>query len=427
MELEKEQERVSGFKAKIRRLPRWLKWVVGIIAVLTAAVVIIGPKLKNTTVMMDTTKIAKQDLKRSVISSGRLESANKQEFFTPVDSTLMELNVEVGDRVKKGQVLGRLDTLELGRQYEDAKAKLAGREADLAKAKAKDDKLALKEAETRFNKAKNNLERKTYLFKEGAIVSEEVETAKAEYVEAETRYKEASTIFKERASLKEVSSLQAQVDLAIQEVAQAKERLDLATFVAGSDGVVLFIGAEKGNRVMEGSQILVVGNDETLEVTANVNEMDAGSLKEGQPVEITCPVLPGERYQGQVSRVAAAAIIQKSNAGEMVSVPVTVKISEKTEGLKLGYTVDLAITVMKKENVLMVPIEAIFNREGKKFVYVVENGTAQERQIETKTGNELYDMVISGLEEGNEIILNPPPVIKNNQKVTTRSAGENND
>ncbi|RYD02883.1 hypothetical protein N752_23005 [Desulforamulus aquiferis] len=51
------------------------------------------------------------------------------------------------------------------------------------------------------------------------------------------------------------------MDLGLQEVAQAKERLDLATFVAERNGVVLFVGAEKGNRVMEGSRLIVVGSD----------------------------------------------------------------------------------------------------------------------------------------------------------------------
>lgn len=427
MELQKMQEPNNGVKLKGKTFPRWLKWILGLTMILALGGYLLLPKLKNNSISVNTVKLERQDLKKTVVANGSLAAAHEQEFFTPVDSTLMEINVKVGDRVKKGKVLGRLDTLELGRIYEEAKAILAGKEASLAKAKAQNDDLMLNQVETRYKKAKTQLERKQYLYEEGAATAEEVETAEVEFVQAETEYQEILIKVKESATEKEISSLQAQVDLAVQEVAQAKERLSLATFVASENGVVLYVGAEKGNRVQEGSRLLVIGNDKTLEVTANVNEMDAGSLEVGQKVEITCVVLPGKVYQGEVSRVAAAAVSQSINGSDLVSVPVTVKLTGKNDGLRLGYTVDLIVTTIERDQVLMVPMEAVTDYEGKKVAYVVENGLVHEREIRTETGNELYDVVISGVKEDAEVILNPTDDIKEGQEVTVQVAGEKND
>lgn len=427
MEVQKIQNPNNGLKAKRKTFPRWLKWTLGLAMILALGSYLLIPKFKNTSISVNTVKLELQDLKKTVVANGSLAAAHEQEFFTPVDSTLMEINVKVGDRVKKGKVLGRLDTLELGRRYEEAKAILAGKEASLAKAKAQNDDLMLNQVEKRYKKAKAQLERKQYLYEEGAVTAEEVETAEVEFAQAETEYQETLIRIKESATDKEISSLQAQVDLAIQEVAQAKERLSLATFVAEEDGVVLYVGAEKGSRVQEGSRLLVIGNDETLEVTANVNEMDAGSLEVGQKVEITCAVLPGKMYQGEVSRVAAAAVSQIINGSDLVSVPVTVKLTGKNDGLKLGYTVDLIVTTMEKDNILMVPMEALSEHEGNMLAYVVENGIVHECEVKTETGNELYDMVISGLKEGDEVILNPLADIKEGQEVTVQPIGEKND
>ncbi|MTI80408.1 MAG: efflux RND transporter periplasmic adaptor subunit [Firmicutes bacterium] len=373
--------------------------------------------------MVNTEKVEMRPIEQSVITNGRLESADKQEFFTPVDSTLMELEVEVGDKVKKGEVLGRLDTMELGRLYEEANAKLAQRESELASALASDDQLSFNSAKAQYEKEKNNYDRVHYLYQQGAVTEEELETAKMNFAQAEASYQEAKIKLELKANEKKAASAQAQVDLARQEVAQAKERLDLATFVAENDGVVLFVGAEKGNRVLEGNRILEVGSSSKLEVTALVNEVDAGSLQVGQSVRITCTTLPGEEFKGEVTRVAAVAVSGNDNS---ISVPVTVKLDKNIESLKPGYTVDMNIITMEEQELLTIPFEALVTKNGGKVAYVVEDGVAKERQIITRQGNELYDVVESGLKEGEVAILNPPPELKDGQQVITGDKNDHN-
>jgi len=414
-----------GIKTRLKQMPKWLKVVIiiGLIAALGAAMIMVKTA-RGSAVPVQSAKVSRQDLERSVITSGRLKAVEEQEFFTPEESTVMELNVKLGDRVKKGDILGRLDTLELERKYQTALANLAGKKAELARAEAQDDELNLEEAQASYEKAKNQLERVNSLYAAGAASLTELENAKVELLRANTIYQQARTKVEKSASSLEISALKAQCDLAAQQVAQAKERLDMGTFVAREDGVVIAVDTKKGSKVMEGTRIIVIGNDQNLEVSASVNEIDAGSIKVGQPVAISCMSLPGQEFAGKVSRVGAAAIVQSGSSGENVNIPVTVRLNSHQDNLKIGYTVDMTIKTATMRDVISVPIEALFERNGRTMVYVIKNGMLKERVIKTRPGNELYDVAVKGLKANEEIVLNPDPNLKPGQKVTTAPKGE---
>jgi HlyD family secretion protein len=141
-------------------LPKWLKRLIVIILIIGIIGTIVFVKRSGQSVVpVQIGSVTQQDLNRTVVTSGRLKAVDEQEFFTPEDSTLMELNVKLGDRVKKGDVLGRLDTLELARLYQNAVATLASKKAELARAEAQDDGLILKNAEAAYIKPKNHLDR----------------------------------------------------------------------------------------------------------------------------------------------------------------------------------------------------------------------------------------------------------------------------
>ncbi|MEG6523658.1 efflux RND transporter periplasmic adaptor subunit [Desulfotomaculum sp. 1211_IL3151] len=421
MEVEKnELSRFKKMQLRFRGLPRWLKWLLGVVILFSIIGLTVLQSLGKGGVVVQTAKVEKKDIEQSVMATGKLEAAEKQEFFTPVDSTLMELSVKVGDRVKKGDVLGRLDTQELGRLYQQALSRLAGLEAQLARAKGSNDQLNLDYSKVAHEKAKNDLDRITKLYHEGAVAITELEQAKVSFARAETDYQEILLRVQQGATDKEISSLAAQVALGQQEVAQAKERLDLANFIVQQDGVVLFVGKEKGNRVLEGTRLLEVGSDSKLEVNANVNEIDAGTLKVGQPVTITCTSLPGKEFSGEVTRVAGIAIPDNGTGGSgNTYVPVTIQVKGETTGLKPGYTVDISIVTMEGKRVIALPFEALVSQNGEKYVFVVKDGVVKKQRVKTERGNELYDIVVNGLKEGEEIVLSPSPALKDGLRVVT--------
>ncbi|MDD4801459.1 MAG: efflux RND transporter periplasmic adaptor subunit [Syntrophomonas sp.] len=401
------------------KIPKWLKFTTLIVLLLVITIGGLVIKNKNNPVPVEVNRINNQTIERNIFANGRLKAVNEQTFFTPVDSTLMELNIKLGDQVKKGEVLGRLDSLELARQYQNAVAVLSGKEAELVRAQAINDQLGLRTAEAEYNKANNHYNRMEQLFAAGAVSAAEMESAQLDLARATNSYEEAKIKASYNASGKQVLSLQSQVALARQEVAQAKERLDMATFVAQFDGVVTSISAKQGNRVMEGTELLVISDDSLLEVTADISEIDAGNLKIGQPVKASSVALPGKTYLGEVARIGGAAVVQKGSSGETINVPVTINLNEGKGELKIGYSVDLIIQTAEEKDVLVLPINALIERDGSKIAFVVKDSVLEERIIEIRRGNELFDIVLSGLNPDEEVVVNPRPEYKNGQRVKT--------
>lgn len=412
---------------RLKKSPRWLKITTVLLLILIMGVGGYAQVIKNKPLVVPIHTITKQDIEKTVVANGRLKAVNEQIFFTPVDSTLMELNVEVGDQVKKGDILGRLDTLELERRYQNALANQAAKEAELARALASSDELTFKAAQAEYLKAKNNFDRVDKLYQAGAASLVELEVAQTELTRIESSYYEARVKAEQKAAERLSSSLQAQVDLARQEVAQAKERVDLATFIANHDGVITLVGAKRGNQVREGTELLILSDDSNLEINANVNEIDAGHLKIGQEADIRCMALFAEKYKGEITRIGKAAILEKGAAGDNVNIPVTVKLEGDITGLKIGYTTDMTIKMVMEKNVIVAPLESVINQEGGTIVYVVKDGQVQERVVTTKAGNELYEVIVSGLEEGEQIVSNPSPTMKAGQKVVVPPEAGNND
>lgn len=401
--------------------PRWLKWTVPLLLIVLALVLrMMGGNDAPLPVRVIT--LQRENIVKTVNISGNLAAVDEQSFFAPVDSTLVELNVKVADQVHAGDRLGRLDTLELERKYREAAASLAEKEAAYAKAAATSDDLNLRSAESQYNRAKNAMSRAEALQKAGAATATELENAEVELAAREADYYEALANKQGGANQKQRDSLSTQVELARQEVAQAKEQLNQATFIAGMDGVVTSIGAQEGNRVEEGTLLMVVGGKE-LKITANVNESDAGALAPGQQVRISCFALPGKTFAGVIARVGSAAVKAESRIGEEYDVPVTVSLRGNSEELKIGYTAALTIKTPVAHRVIALPIEAIVERGSQKLVYAVsQDNILHERVIKTRMGNETKDIVIKGLKPGEIIVAEPSPQLMDGQKITITPA-----
>jgi HlyD family secretion protein len=285
----------------------------------------------------------------------------------------MELKVRVGDRVKKGQVLGRLDTLELERRYQNSLAVVSSREADLAGAEAGNQKQSARIAKADYDQALAHKERLEKLYESGAVTKEELEKAELEVSKLEGTWREARTRELNGADLKQIASYNAQLELARKEAEVAKDRLEMASFTAPFDGVVTKVEVKQGNRVTEGSLILAIADDSTLEINASVNEIDAGEIKVGQTVKVSSLALRGKKYTGIVEQVGGAAVNVKATDNS-VKVPVLIKLHKPGKELKVGYTVDLSIKTAEFHNALALPLQSIMEQDGKKSVWLVKTG-----------------------------------------------------
>lgn len=368
-------------------------------------------------VPVKTVKVEIKPIQDNVFASGRVRLCAKQEFYTFTGTTVQELNVSPGDRVSKGQVLGLLNADEIEDDYNEAKANFIAQEANLNKSiypreeEIAQERANYQRAEADYRNAQKNHERKKLLYESGALSVKEFDEAELDLAIKEAEYKIAG----EKLSMKEtgpagheLTSLQAQIEQARFRLEQEENKLNKTVLHAEMDGVVTAVEVALGDYVQPGTRLITIGDTEQLEVTAGVSEGDSGRLRPGQKVKVTTAAQPDREYSGILQSVSPGAVESKTaERGSQIEVPVIVKIDGDTEGLRPGYTVDLSIATVDRDSALVVPYEAVVEKEGVKKVFVVENQVARLREVTIGVDSALSTEILSGLSEGETVVVGP--------------------
>lgn len=307
---------------------------------------------------------------------------------------------------KFGQLLARVDErtdLESVKNYEAAL-----RAAQLAISLSES---RIKQAENNYNLAKTSFERTEAIWKQKLIPKEQFESSRTELLNAQEALKTAKT---------ELSTAKSQEKSAIAQLNQAKLGLEKTSIFAPFDGVLRKVNVREGDfwagpsagisdREKEASSAMVVVDNTQYEVTLNVPYYAAGKLKENQPVFISwSSALLTQSSESQFSDdlVAHGKIfsVSPSISLEQRAIEVKVHTDKGAALLKDGMHVMAWILVDKKEDVLMVPNEALVVRNNKPFVFVEQDGKVKLTKIET--GIEGLDNieVLSGLTLGTKVV-----------------------
>lgn len=364
-----------------------------------------------------TTALAEmKPLQDNVFATGRVRLVEKQEFYSYEETTVKEINVNPGDVVHKGQVLGLLDAGDLEDKLSNARANYAVQQSNLESAlNPRAEEIAQLRADYNkagadYRNAQKKYQRTKQLYDQAAVSAQELETAELELIAGETAYKNAEARLKIKESGPtgpELASLKAQVEQARIQTELAQRQLARTTLTAEMDGVVIAVEVAAGDHINPGTRLVTIGNTDKVEVTAGVSEADSGRLKTGQPVKVAAAALPDREYTGVLHSVSPGALVETGNQGSQIEVPVIVRITGDSAGLRPGYTVDLAITTVDLEEALVVPYEAVVEKDGQRKVYVVENGFAKGKTVETGLDIELYTEIKSGLREGETVVVSP--------------------
>ena len=227
--------------------------------------------------------------------SGNVEVTEVQVSFMTAGRVLERL-VDEGQFVKKGDLVARLDRVELEQVLEQAKAALAVAEAEAGR--------------TRLEFA-----RQKELFDKKVIASREFEIAQAAGAMAEARVKENSAA-----------------------LALAETRLGYAALTSPVSGVVLSKAIESGEYVFPGTTVVTIGNLEQVWIRAYVNETDLGRVKAGQAARVMVDTYPGKRYPGKVSFISSEAEFTPKNVQtdkERVKLVYRIKIDVANPAMEL--------------------------------------------------------------------------------------------
>lgn len=403
------------------------------IAVITAAV-----PAKHRKIAISTAKI--KHLAQTIIVEGVVEPNRKQEINLDTAQKVIEVLVNEGQEVKKGDLLLKLDNSD--NQYrlrvEEINLKLAERELSKVlnneKSDKKDVEYSYKQAEAALNNAKaeldaskNTLASDKVLFEKGAVSRSQYESS-----QEAVRIKDNAFLLKsmeldraaqsladfDLAKDEQIFKLKSSVSLIQENINNLKSKVDAETR-ANIDGRVVKLEVEEGQYPsQDNSQILIYDMSKQL-VNIGLKQQEALYIKEGMKAEIKVRGMDETEYSGTVIDVDDVAIAS-SGGGKGSKVNVKIAIDNPDERIKIGYDVEVKIDLSIKEDAVVVDFESIVqDNDGNKYIYHVEDDLARRRVVSTGIETSFEVEITEGLIPGDRYVVNPPEEMqeKNSMKI----------
>jgi HlyD family secretion protein len=400
-----------------------VKIIGGVVAVVALGGVVAANVIKDQKkrVNVQSGKVEKRDLVSVVTASGEVKPRKFVNVSSNVSGRITQLLVREGERVKRGQILARIDSTPFEAANRQSEAGLAAQKADLQRALAD------------LEVSRLAYERNERMHKSQLVSDQAFDQAKAEF-----DMKTAA-----------VETLRRRINQQEAVLEQSRDNLDKTTVTSSMDGVVTNLVKEEGEMVI-GAQsfqptvIMTVGDLSVIECEVMVDETDIANLKLGQDAEIRVDALEGTKIKGEVTEIGSSAIprgttgtassgTNTGNQAKDFKVKITLKDPPAT--IRPGLNAAADITTARREKVVAVPIQAVVvrevNKQGKVVdpnapqaeaspspdaggarrkaeekdgVFVVEKGQARFRPVKTGIVGETEIEILEGLKEGDEIV-----------------------
>jgi HlyD family secretion protein len=362
---------------------------------------------------IDAEKLAKaerMDLARSVVATGKIEPTTKVETKSKASGIIQSLAVNVGDVVRRGQVICELDKNDLQPRVREAQAALGVAEAAVKSAQADYERYKVEAAGPDVPFLKRDMERAREMFRDGLIAQNVRDDAEKNYEMALNRQQSASVnLGVARAS---ISKAEAQREQARAVLSRAEEDLRNATIVSPIDGVVLSRDREVGDAV---SSILTMGSGATLIMTlgdlaevyvkGKVDESDIGKVYVGQPARITVESYKDQKFWGKVTKISPMGV-EKDN---VTTFEVRVSISNESRKLSAAMTANAEVILEERKGVIAIPEGAIVYMKDKSTAVEIPDPTLEsgKRRIAVATGisNGSKIQIVKGIAEGQQVVL----------------------
>jgi len=371
-------------------------------------------------------------------ATGYIVAHHKIEVAAKVVGKVKWIGVEKGDRVREGQVLVRLEDDEYRASLQQAKGNLENLQARLAELQngSRPEEIAVTTANLEQSRAdlansRVSLDRTRQLAKEGVVAKQSLDDAQAKFDGQQARVNsllETDALSRLGPRKEQIDAVRGQVEQARGTLAYAETQLANTIIRAPITGTILERAVEKGEFVTtsfvgdRGAKGYVVSladlND--LQVELDIAQNDFAKLHRDQKAQITTDAFPDRKYQGAIFEVSPEANRQKA------TVQVKVKVNNPDEYLRpemnssvsfLNDAKPVAAQVNSAPRIV-VPLVAVRNDN----VFVVLNGKAIARPVKTGGSTAKGVVVEQGLIGGEDLILAPPPTLKNGDRVHVKGA-----
>jgi len=407
-------------------------------------------------------RVLRQDLTQTVSANGEIKPKKNVNISSNTMGRIVHMPVKEGDRVRNGDLLLQLESIQTEADVKAAEASLDAAEADVegmvAQIRSADATVATAKAEiTRADadlvRAKLAFDRQEQLNKEGIIAKDAYEKAKADYQIAD------ATLVSDKARLAQSEAQAAQVlkqrDSTYTRIAQqraaltrAKDAFSKATILSTLDGIITYLPVNEGEIAIVGVQnqpgtvLMTIADMSVITAEVNVDETDIVNVKLGQEARIKVDALGDKVLMGHVSEVGNSALTRangttttatttNTTTQEAKDFKVVVTLDDPPKELRPGLSCTATIVTATRQRILTVPIQALTIREfdadadaakqdpasnkkkvEKEGVFTLKDGVALFRPVKTGITGTTDIEILEGLAENDDVVTGPYQVLR---------------
>ena len=379
----------------------------GLLVIVVVALVIMSGN-KEKIVSVQTEEAVERTITQVVSATGSINPVEKVIITPEVTGEIVELPVEEGDVVKKGQLLIRI-------KPDIYIAQRNRNEASLESAKA-----MLKVREATLEQLKAEYERIVGLHAKDLASESQLEVAKSSYLQSEGQYEsQMASVLQAEESLKE-----------------AKENLAKTAIYSPINGTVSLLNVEMSERVLgsgfsQGTHLMTVSDLSQMEATVEVDENDVVLVAVGDSAKIEIDAFGDREFWGKVSQIGNTAMTTGAGTqNEVVNFEVKILLLTPDEAIRPGMSCDSDIQTETKNNVVSVPIQSVTARvpkpgegggdgemndsvqrgkraEPKEVVFIVKDNVVNMVEVKTGISDDTYIEITEGLDGSEKIVSGP--------------------
>lgn len=350
------------------------------------------------------------DLLSSIATNGKVEPIQSFQAHASEPGTVRSVNVHDGEQVVAGTLLLQMDAATAVARVETARSGIAQAQAaqfDLRQGGSADERIAisgdLNRGKLQMTQAQNDLSALRALQSKGAASSAEVSAAQERLATAESSLQSLQQRSTSRYATTDRERVQAQLADSRAALAAAQDSLSKSVVRAPFAGTVYSLPVKQYEFVQAGEELVQMADLSKVQVRAYFDEPEIGKLKVGAQVVIKWDAKPSISWHGRITRTPLTVITYGTrNVGEAL-----IAVDDANGSLLPNTNVNVNVTTQQIYHVLSLPREALRTQGAENYVYLVQHGLLVKRTIQVGALNLLRFQVVSGVQPGDVVALNP--------------------
>jgi len=355
--------------------------------------------------------------------AARIRAQKEIMVSAKISGRVASTRADVGQQVRKGQVLFTLEARDFDAQYRQAKAALESARASLTRtsdsslsSQVLQAQASVRQAQVQYDETRDLFERTKKMFDNGTVAQQQLDSAQARYQSAEialSTAKDTLSLIQEKGGPQSTGVASTQVEQAQAALDLAQSQLDSTVVASPITGTVSTRNVDAGELVASGVPAFVVIDSSSVTAEASVSQDTVEKIRRGERISVAVDTANGSsRMQGVVDTISPAA--DPRSQGYLIKV----SVSNNDGLLRPGMFARVSFPVEDRANVLVVPNGAIVTETGIDYVYEVTDGVVKKTAVETGVSTDAVTEITSGLAEGALVVTEGQTFLTDGQKVT---------